>query len=667
MKKRWQSAGLALALFLGNLWLVRGLLTIEYLRHMGSIEGARIALSRWMLENWRDLSWFPLWYGGIPFENAYPPLWHATVAAAAAVTGFTPAHAYHVAIAVAYALGPVTLFLLVLRMTGSRVYSSVTALLYSLLSPSAFLVPVLAQDMGSAWRPRRLQDLIVYGEGPHIAALTLLPLVLILLMLAFEKRRPIWWLLAALGISSVLLTNWLAATELIMMIAAWLLACPEKPWWKQWLGTAGLGAGAYAIAAPWIPPSTVWAFVHSDEFRAGGYTAQPASRVLVLAAALAGLFLLLRLFERWRAPAPLRFAILFLYPTFLITMSSIGSNPALTPHRLRFHLVMEMGIALLLGVGAGLAAERLPSQWKRYAACVLLAWCAYPAVRYAAYARRIIQPVNIAGTVEYQEAKWLQERVAGGRVFVPGSIRFFLNAFTDVPQFAGGFDPGVVNPLWAHVSYQILSGENAGSQEGEIAILWLKAFGIDAVAVSGPKSREAYRDYRNPRKFDGLLPEAWRDGDDVIYRVPRRSAGLAHVMRPGDLPARPSANGIDIEPVRPYVAALEDASLPPATLTWRSRHEAVIAAHMEKAEILSVQISYHPGWKASVSGQPRRVYGDNLGQLVVEPECDGACTVALQYNGGIESAWVRMVSIGTLLGFATWIVISALRRGTSIS
>lgn len=661
MKKQWKSAGLALTLFLGNLWLVRGLLTVEYLRHMGSIEGARIALSRWMLENWRDLSWFPLWYGGIPFENAYLPLWHAMVAAAAAATGFTPAHAYHVAIAVFYALGPVTLFLLVLRMTGSNACSTATALLYSVLSPSALLVPVLAQDMGSAWRPRRLQDLVVYGEGPHVAALTLLPLVLILLMVAFEKRRPIWWLLAALGISSVLLTNWLGTAELIMMVAAWLLAYPKKPW----LVTAGLGAGAYAIASPWIPPGAVWAFVHSEEFRAGGYTSQPASRLLALAAALAGLLLLLWLFRRWRVPAPLRFAILFLYPTLLITMSSIGSDPALMPHRLRFHLVMEMGIALVLGVGAGLAARRLPSQWKPYAACVLLAWCVYPAARYSAYAGRLIQPVNIAGTVEYQEAMWLQENLAGGRVFVPGSIRFFLNAFTDVPQFAGGFDPGVVNPLWTHVNYQILSGESAGSREGEIAILWLRAFGVDAVAVSGPHTREAYRDYRNPRKFDGLLPEAWRDGDDVIYRVPRRSAGLAHVVRRGDLAARPPVNGIDVEPVQPYVTALEDASRPLATLTWRSRHEAVISARMEKAEILSVQISYHPGWKASVNGQPRRVYADNLGQLVVEPGCDGACTVALDYNGSIESAWARLVSIGTLLGFAAWVGMSALSLSKS--
>jgi hypothetical protein len=662
MKERWKSTGLALALFLGNLWLVRGLLTVEYLRHMGSIEGARIALSRWMLENWRDLSWFPLWYGGIPFENAYLPLWHAMVAALAAVTGFTPAHAYHVAIAVAYALGPVTLFLLVLRMTGSNAYSTATALFYSLLSPSAFLVPVLAQDMGSVWRPRRLQDLVLYGEGPHVAALTLLPLVLILLIVAFERRRPIWWLLAALGISSVLLTNWLGTAELILMAAAWLLAYPEKPWWKPWLGAAGLVAGAYAIASPWIPPGAVWAFVHSEEFRAGGYTSQPANTLLALAAAITGLLLLLRLFRRWRAPASLRFAILFLYPTFLITMSSIASDPGLMPHRLRFHLVMEMGIALLLGVGAGLATERLPSQWKRYAACVLLAWCSFPAARYAAHAGRLIQPVDIGGTVEYQEAKWLQERVAGGRVFVPGSIRFFLNAFTDVPQFAGGFDPGVVNPLWTHVNYQILSGENAGLREGEIAILWLKAFGVDAVAVSGPKSREAYRDYRNPLKFDGLLSEAWRDGDDVIYRVPRRSAGLAHVVRRGDLPARRPVNGIDVEPVRPYVSALEDASRPLATLTWRSRHEAVISARIEKAEILSVQISYHPGWKASVDGRPRRVYGDNLGQLVVEPECDGACTVALEYNGSIESALARLASIGTLLGFAAWVGIGAFRK-----
>jgi hypothetical protein len=667
MKTRWKSAGLALALFLGNLWLVRGLLTIEYLRHMGSIEGARIALSRWMLENWRDLSWFPLWYGGIPFENAYPPLWHATVAAAAAVTGFTPAHAYHVAIAVAYALGPVTLFLLVLRMSGSNVYSSLTALIYSLLSPSAILVPAMAQDMGSVWRPRRLQDLVLYGEGPHVAALTLLPLVLVLLMVAFERRRPIWWLLASLGISSVLLTNWLGATELILMVAAWLLAYSAKPWWKRWLITAGLGAGAYAIAAPWVPPGTVWAFAHSEEFRAGGYTSQPWSTLVALAAALAGLLLLLWLCWRLHAPAPLRFAILFLYPTFLITMSSLTSDPALMPHRLRFHLVMEMGIALLLGAGAGLATKRIPAQWKWYAACVLLAWGSFPAMRYAAHARRLIQPVDMGGTVEYQEAKWLQANLGGGRVFAPGSIRFWLNAFTDVPQFAGGFDPGVVNPLWTHVNYQILSGESAGEREGEIAILWLKAFGIDAIAVSGPKSREAYRDYRNPRKFDGLLPEAWRDGDDVIYRVPRRSAGLAHVVRRGDLPARPPANGIDVDPVRPYVAALDGTLRPLVTLTWRNRHEAVLSARMEKAEILSVQISYHPGWKASVDGQPRNVYGDNLGQLVVEPGCDGACIVALQYNGGIESALARLASIGTLLGFAAWIGISVFRLGKSTS
>ena len=151
---------------------------------------------------------------------------------------------------------------------------------------------------------------------------------------------------------------------------------------------AGLGACAYAIASPWIPPRTVWAFVHSEEFRAGGYTSQPAGTLLALAAALAGLFLLLWLFRRLRVPAPLRFAILFLYPTFLITMSSIASDPALMPHRLRFHLVMEMGIALAAGRGGRAGGGAPPLRdGSRYAAFVLLAWCAYPAVRYAAHAR----------------------------------------------------------------------------------------------------------------------------------------------------------------------------------------------------------------------------------------------------------------------------------------
>jgi hypothetical protein len=49
-----------------------------------------------------------------------------------------------------------------------------------------------------------------------------------------------------------------------------------------------------------------------------------------------------------------------------------------------------------------------------------------------------------------------------------------------------------------------------------------------------------------------------------------------------------------------------------------------------------------------VNGERRRIYGDHLGQLVVEPNCDGACTVDLTYDGGAEMRIARILSLMTL-------------------
>ncbi len=76
-----------------NAWILGRLFKIEYTPWMGSIEGAYVGLSRWLQGHWTDLGWFPLWYGGIPLENAYPPLLHIVVAAAAQASGISPARA----------------------------------------------------------------------------------------------------------------------------------------------------------------------------------------------------------------------------------------------------------------------------------------------------------------------------------------------------------------------------------------------------------------------------------------------------------------------------------------------------------------------------------------------------------------------------------------------
>ena len=47
----------------------------------------------------------PLWYGGIPFPDSYPPLLHVTVAAVSALAHISAGLAYHAVTAVLYSLG----------------------------------------------------------------------------------------------------------------------------------------------------------------------------------------------------------------------------------------------------------------------------------------------------------------------------------------------------------------------------------------------------------------------------------------------------------------------------------------------------------------------------------------------------------------------------------
>ena len=156
---RARTALCAAGLFLVNLYVCRELFRTEYLDQMGLIEAVYIGLARYILHNARDLTWFPLWYGGIPYQDTYPPLLHWTVALVASLLHWSPALSYHFVTAFLYCIGPVTLFLLCVELSGSRGYSFLVGLIYSILSPSAFVIAEIRHEIG--WmRPRRLQALV---------------------------------------------------------------------------------------------------------------------------------------------------------------------------------------------------------------------------------------------------------------------------------------------------------------------------------------------------------------------------------------------------------------------------------------------------------------------------------------------------------------------------
>ena len=101
-------------------------------------------------------------------------------------------------------------------------------------------------------------------------------------------------------------------------------------------------------------------------------------------------------------------------------------------------------------------------------------------------------------------------------------------------------------------------------------------------------------------------------------------------------------NGLDVNPLRPYVAALEDPGLPLAEARWLNSHQLQISTVITPGQIISVQISYASGWHARANGRAAPAHADALGLTVIQPGCSGPCTIDLTYDGGAEARWTRV-------------------------
>ena len=99
----------AAALFALNAYICRELFSVEFTQHMESIEGSYMSISRYATRHWGELTWWPLWFTGMPFTHVYQPGFHLTVAAIAMLFRQSPQHIYHLMCALAYCFGPVTL------------------------------------------------------------------------------------------------------------------------------------------------------------------------------------------------------------------------------------------------------------------------------------------------------------------------------------------------------------------------------------------------------------------------------------------------------------------------------------------------------------------------------------------------------------------------------
>jgi hypothetical protein len=399
-----------------------------------------------------------------------------------------------------------------------------------------------------------------------------------------------------------------------------------------------IGILAYGLAVPWIPPSDL-AAVRMNAQLIGGFpmgTPQYVYLALWFAAAVS-ISLGLR---KTKLSEGACFAILFLFFMAVPPLGYEWFHAYPLPQPDRYHLEMDGAIAIVAGLALGSRRRFAGPPWKQMAVPGFLCLLALvQAPRWRKQIHNFLPAFDVTKTVERAQALWLQSHFPGQRVFVQGSTRFWFNAFADNPQLGGGFDQGRTNRAIADVAFAVpyLKGNGADS------VALLKAYGVRAIAVAGKNSRDAYRDYTDPAKFSGVIPERWRDGDDAIYEIPG-DGSLVHVV--------PAASMVTTAPldwpaINRFAAAIDHSPL--TTAKWEGTDRASIATRLGSNDVLSVQISWDPGWRAAVNGADIPIDRDKLGLMALRPRCENGCTVHLVYTGGIEARVADTVCSASLL------------------
>ncbi len=639
------------ALLLGlNFYFIHKLFFVDFTNNMQTNAGSFMAISRFIMQQWPHLDWYPWWFAGEPFENSYTPLLHIIDAAFAWSTGYSTARAFNFVTGFFYLTGPLFLLLFAWRVSKSLETSFFASLLYSLFSPTA-LFPLFRVDLGGLWNPWRTRVLVFYGEGPHTTILSVLPLALLLTYLAITTRKYLWCLAAALAFASLVLVNAFGAVDLAVGCACLILALGVKQIPRAALLTGAIGLAAYLWISPFLPPSLIHTISINSQSVGGDFNSKAmlSTQCLILAG-----FLCVWVATRWIPDYFTRFSLLcgFVFLA-IVACAALWNMPAL-PQPTRYTLEMDLALSLAVAFSLRPLVVRLPrGAWVAALALVLIG-AVHQTLSFRRYARAITPEIDVTQTIEYKVAMAVDRHVGPLRAFVTAHAGTWLNVFSNTPQMNSGHDP--FNPNWmeAVAAYAIYSGQNAGMRDAEISVLWLKAFGCHAIYVPGHNSRLDGKPFIHPEKFIGVLPVLWHEEDDTIYAVPQRTTSLAHVVPQNAIVKKQPIHGLDVDETAGYVAALDDATLPSADMTWTRPGQGHIDTSVRPGQVVSVQVTYDKGWIAIANGLPARVARDGIGLMWIYTGCDGLCAIDLIYDGGLERKICRFLSwtmsAGMILG-----------------
>jgi hypothetical protein len=640
--------------------LVGPVFKVKYLDNWPSIESTFISDGRLLAEHLPHPGWQPLWYCGTRFDYIYPPALRYGTALISVAGHLSTAKAYHIYIGLLYVFGIAAVYWLVMMGGGSRRGAWLTAAAVAMVSPSLILFRILHDN--SPWMvPQRLHALMLYGEGPHISALSVLPAALAATFVAVRDGSRRGLAMAGVFCALTVANNFYGATALAMFfpVAVWSVWAGTREG-RVWRRAAGIVGLAFGLSAAWLTPSYI--AITGTNLRWVATPGDLNSRLVMLAA----IVIFCDVSWRWTNRVSGDERRLRIWPSFVG-----GSALILSVYVIGFfwaglrilgepgRLAPELDFALLLL--AVLVIDRLWASGRMRVEAVVLGVLLFaPAVVYLQHAYSPFpRAANWETQYERRMTKWVWENLRGERVLPSGTNRFWYDAWFDNAQPTGGSEQGLLNQILPIASYQLYQ-----NQDPAIVTMWMQALGTSAMIVPDATSFERYHDFAKPEIFRGKLEALFDDGHGtVIYRVPRVHPGIgrvvdgAKVLAIGEL-----TDGDDLDRLRPYVAMVE-APQPATTVEWSGFDRARVRAEVGPGQSVLVQETYDPEWRAYAGGRRVPVKRDPVMGFMLLETGPGQQQVEMRFETPMENRAGGGLVLGSL-GLVGWMMIG---RGRATS
>ena len=636
--------------------LVLPVFRLEYLYNWKSIEGSFIAQGHMLRENWPHHLWQPLWYCGTRADYVYPPGPRYGVAIFSALLRVSAARGYHFFIGFCYAFGFLILYLWTRTATGSRGVAWLATVSIATASPSFLVLPDIWND-SMFHVPQRLHVLMTYGEGPHISSLAMLPIAWLGAWKRFRGGDARWKCLSAVGIALTVTINFYGLVTILITMPLLLWACLlERPDWRIVRDAVMIGVLGWGLTAWWLVPSFIRVTSRNLHLVSPAGNSWSLPVLIVLLLMYLAVSLVFRRMTRFSAYTFFIWSVLWWLAAYILGFRWFGFQVAGNPIR----LIPEMDVfailcfAQLAGIVWNWRLDGSLNLVPRIALLVLLFFAFRPSWRYLKHAyHEFPKASNWQEGVEYKTETWLYEHFPDQRAFVTGTIRFWYDTWHNGQEADGASQQGILNPLLPGAQWIVMHGNDP-----KVITWWLQALSVDILVVPGKDSQEGYRDFPDPKMYDGFLPLLRDDGEgNRYYRVPRGAAGIVRIVDRARMDAVPAIHveGLATQ-VQAYAEAVESGpARDRARCHWRGSDVLDVTADVGPGEALLVQETYDPNWRAYEGDRAQAIRADAVGHmLIVLPP--GPHTIRMVFETPTEVAAGRAAGVVCLVLIA-WIAI----------